>query len=55
MDSANFTFQVQYDNELFEVYVRLRPHFHEFLEWVSKRFEVCAMGWREFNIVLFNL
>ena len=40
MESANFTFQVQYDSELFEVYVRLRPHFHEFLEWVSKRFEV---------------
>lgn len=40
LEFANFSFQVEYDNELFEVFVKLRPHFHEFLERVSKQFEV---------------
>ncbi|XP_003388799.1 PREDICTED: CTD small phosphatase-like protein 2 [Amphimedon queenslandica] len=40
LELANFTFKVEYSNQLFDVYVRLRPYFHEFLERVSKQFEV---------------
>ena len=40
MEVSDFTFEVEYGNDVFEVYVRLRPHFHAFLERVSRHFEV---------------
>ena len=40
LELANFTFKVEYGDQLFDVYVKLRPYFHEFLERVSKLFEV---------------
>ncbi|KAL5983473.1 hypothetical protein ACLOJK_017559 [Asimina triloba] len=37
---ADFTFQVQFGNELQTVYVRQRPFLHMFLEAVAKMFEI---------------
>ena len=43
IEVADFTFKVQYGPELIEVYVRIRPFFHEFLERVSRLFEVSLL------------
>jgi len=40
LENAHFTFEVEFESETYEVYVRLRPYFKEFLEKVSERFEV---------------
>lgn len=40
MDNVDFTFEVHFASEVYEVFVRLRPYFRQFLENVSKLFEV---------------
>lgn len=40
MEPVDFLFNVEYSDSVYEVYVRLRPHFREFLERVSQTFEV---------------
>jgi len=39
-DNADFNFPVEFHGMTYQVYVRLRPHLTEFLEKVSKTFEV---------------
>jgi len=40
LESVDFVFNVEYEDGVYEVYVRLRPHFRAFLERVSEMFEV---------------
>lgn len=40
MEHVDFLFSVDYSDNVYDVYVRLRPHFREFLERVSQTFEV---------------
>lgn len=40
MEPVDFLFSVDYSNYVYDVYVRLRPHFRDFLERVSEMFEV---------------
>ena len=40
LDNADLTFEVEFNHEIYTVYVRKRPHIYEFLEAVSRMFEV---------------
>ena len=43
LESVDFVFNVEYGDGVYEVYVRLRPHFRTFLERVSEMFEVSLL------------
>ena len=40
MEDEDFSFVVEFEGQLYEVFVKLRPYYREFLEIVSKLFEV---------------
>ena len=40
LEPVDFLFSVEYGDSVYDVYVRLRPHFRAFLERVSELFEV---------------
>jgi CTD small phosphatase-like protein 2 len=40
MEPVDFLFSVEYSETVYDVYVRLRPHFRHFLERVAELFEV---------------
>lgn len=40
LPDASLTFEVNFQEQLYQVYVRVRPHLHEFLERLSNHFEI---------------
>ncbi|CAK5091980.1 unnamed protein product [Meloidogyne enterolobii] len=40
LPDAAMTFEVEFQDQVFQVFVRVRPHLHEFLERLSNHFEI---------------
>lgn len=40
LPDASMTFEVEFQDQVFQVFVRVRPHLHEFLERLSNHFEI---------------
>ncbi len=45
LENPDLTFEVEFESDMYEVCVRLRPYFRQFLERVSEMFEVCVFLW----------